>query len=277
MKYRTRFINFQPVGSFSWASFSLLNCKLRIMISTLILLKVVSGQVVWLGISQVSRITDIRTFLMAFINCLFRAVISHIRKKNHTTEWNTTKPKNLWGLRSWMIDLFKVTWLLDKVWVQNPPDLPTLGLGTFNCTALSLCPEAQWNLCPFSSYWKTNNSENCPSESFIESVEVNFISKVWLLCDLSWIPFSRHGREVYHSAVPLVSIIGNALICIPVNVTFNAPRSAFRVVTSLKFMKQKIDISFIKLRQRQYLFYILLPSILGNFTWWLLKNVIFNN
>lgn len=75
-------------------------------------------------------------------------------------------------------------------------------------------------------------------------------------------PFLNSILEVWEginpSAIPLVSIIGNSLICIPVSVAFNATKSAFRVITSLKFMKQKIDISFIKLRQKQYLFYILL-------------------
>ena len=53
-------------------------------------------------------------------------------------------------------------------------------------------------------------------ESFIESAELKFISKVWLLFNLSWIPFSRWGREACTSVVLLVSITENLFICIPV-------------------------------------------------------------
>lgn len=94
----------------------------------------------------------------------------------------------------------EVEWLVQshmilRSWVRKKAfSSLTLGLRIFNYTTLSPYFEAQCKPL-FFLLLLGNNSKNCTSESFIEPVEFIFISRAWLLCDLSCIPFFRHKKE----------------------------------------------------------------------------------
>lgn len=111
----------------------------------------------------------------SFLEVIYSILSFHIWGKKKKRNWPKSNQKK--PLRTSGLNLSKVIWPLEAG-SKNHARFLTLGLGTFKCTTLSFRPESQSILCPFSSYWETNKSENCTSESFIELVKLKFISSL---------------------------------------------------------------------------------------------------
>lgn len=125
--------------------------------------------------------------------------------------------------------------------------------GPLYLTKARPCLKAQSNHLSFPCIWKQSTASSVFPRSWRSQV-----SSGDHLVTFPTFHFPGVGGKLAFPQPHWLVSLGILFICIPVSARFNVPKPVFKAITSLKFMKWKIDVSFVKLGQKQYLFYILL-------------------